>query len=203
MRALACIVIAACMTAPAPSPQIGPQIGTTHVSQTRNIQPPELAMPPPRPVPPEAAQELLTAVDEVDAAGPDQMRVVRALRAFADALDVVAPGRPNDLIDMRQAIDQLEGSAPRTGSDAQLVQLALNAAARALAAVPPSKAVDLNRLQSDVGELGRMTASLALYRPLREQRAELRMALRASVRAVFAATGAPPPVLAQIRSPSG
>ncbi len=207
MRALAAVVIAACMTAPEPEPppQIGPTIGTTHVSQTRNIQPPQLATAPRRPVPTVQAQRLLTAVGELDARGgaPEHMRVVQALHALADAVDAVAADRPNDLLQLRQIIDELERGEPRSGSDAELVQLALDTAAHALAATPPGGAVDVTRLQADIGELGRMTASLDPNRPLRDQRDRVRLALHASVRAVFAATGAPPPVLAQIRSPSG
>jgi hypothetical protein len=207
MRALAAVVITACMTAPepAPPPQIGPGLGTTHACETRNIQPPELATPPPRPVPTVQAQQLLVAVDALDApsAGPERMRVIAALQALADAIDVISPDRPNELLALREITDQLERGEPRSASQAELVQLALADAARALAATPPGGAVDRARLNDAVVELAHASGALEPQRTLREQRPRVRGAFRASVRAVFAATGAPEPALAQIRSPSG
>jgi hypothetical protein len=207
MRALAAVVIAACVTAPepAPPPQIGPGIGTTHACETHNIQPPELSAPTPRPVPTDQAQRLLTAVAELDVPSnrPERMRIVEALRALADALDVVSPDRPNELLELRKTTDQIERGEPRTASEAELVQLALDAAAHALAAMQPGGAVDRPRLNEAIVDLAHATGALEPQRTLREQRTRVHGALRASVRAVFAATGAPEPALAQIRSPSG
>lgn len=177
---------------------MGPGLGTTHVLRTQTIEPVADKASAPAFVPPEPARQLLAASDDLDTAPPEphNAALVRGLHALADALDLVAPHHPAEILRLRQTTDELEDAHLRPGSHASLVRIAFDAAARALAGVSAPRPCDRDRLSASVDALRAATKDVDPHLPLTAQYVQLRAALRASVRAVFAATGSPEPTIA-------
>jgi hypothetical protein len=179
---------------PAPPPAIGSTIGTTHVMQNTEILPLTTAEPV-SPVPPVEAQNLLVATDELDTehAVVDHAHVLSALYALVDSLELLVPDRTSDILRLRETTEEFSLSTDR---DAELARIALDSATRALAHVQASADRDRARLAAAVVAMAGATDRLDPHRPLGEQSRELRSAFSASVRVVYAATGAPEPDIA-------
>jgi len=184
---------------PAPA---APSIEAGHARETRKIEPQALTEPEPRPVPSLPAQRLLVATDELDTshARPDRADVVRALYALADAIEVVAPAHPNEILRVREVANELGLSGQRAEAEAELVRIALDAATRALAHVKLQPHTDRARLAEAIAALRDAADRIDPDRPLLSQYRTMRSAFHASVRAVYAATGAPEPEIATPRA---
>jgi streptomycin 6-kinase len=150
--------------------------------------------------PPEAAKRLLAAANQLASVRGDieHERVIHALERLADALEVIAPERADDIIRVRQSAIELSRSAPEARVHSALVRAGLEAAARVLAgtrppddAEPPS--IHTLRLREASLAVANATAALDPDRPLLEQYGYVRVAIRESTRAVFAAVGAADP----------
>lgn len=129
-------VAAACAeTAPPPTPPRQP-LGSVHVAPPRTA-PPDTQ--PKRVVVPPQVRTFSTMVAELAIVQPseDHRPVVHALRALADAIEVLVPRATVDIVAIRRAADQLELSVPTSTMHADYVRFALDAAVRATAAVPP------------------------------------------------------------------
>lgn len=142
-----------------------------------------------------AARQLLGAVNELDRTEPraDHERVVEALRALATVVETLAPDQTGQLTRMHQAAAQLAHSDPASQDHARLVRTALDAARQALQTARPGAPADLARYRVEVAAFRDETLKLSDDVPLLEQYAQVRSALQAAVRAVFAGEGATEP----------
>ncbi len=152
--------------------------------------------------PPAAARKLLDATNELVAAQPkaSHAALVEALDRLADALVVVAPDQPKADLRVREAVDQLRISSEHATTHAALVRTALQAAARALRTAPIPGGFDETsirslRLREAADAVENAAATLDPDRPLLDQYATVRIALRESTRAVYAALGRPEPAI--------
>jgi hypothetical protein len=163
-----------------------------------NNEPQRLDEPGPRPVPSVSARRLLVATDELDTsrAPPDRAHIVSVLYALADALDVIVPYPANEILRVREVTNELGRSDGRADAEAGLVRIALDSAVRALAHVQPLPDTDRTRLARAIDALQDATERVDPDHPLAVQYRALRSAFRASVHAVYAATGAPDPEVA-------
>jgi len=194
-RWIAAFVTASCI---ASSPPAQPNAQPATPPETRAAIQPRALAPGPRPVPSVPAQQLLVATDQLDTARArlDRASIVRALYALGDALEAVAPEHPNEILRVRQVTNELSRSEPRADAEAELVRIALDAATRALANVKDQPETDRGRLAEATDALRDATDHIDRDRPLRSQYPAVRSAFHASVRAVYAATGAPDPEIA-------
>jgi len=195
-RWIAAFVTASCV---ASSPPAQPTVQQPPPPpETRTAVQPHAIAPAPRVVPSVPAQQLLVATDQLDTARArlDRASIVRALYALADALEAVAPEHPNEILRMRQVTNELTRSDQRADTGSDLVRIALDAATRALANVKRQPETDRVRLEEAIAALRDASAGIDPDRPLRAQFPAVRSAFRASVRAVYAATGAPDPEIA-------
>ncbi len=190
----------ACGSRP-PPPPTGPALGTSH-DTTHRAPPPVVREPAAatsvvgRPSP--EARNLLAATRALDTTEPrlDHERVVRALRALADVLAIVAPDQGPETARVRDAVARLAGSDPHAVTHSAFVRTALDSATTALTRMLPSPRADLARYQGALAELRNDTVKVSTDRPLLDQYTEVRAALRAATRAVFAADGVEQPTFA-------
>lgn len=152
--------------------------------------------------PPAAARKLLQATNEVVDAQPNlsHAAIVDALDRLADALVVVAPNQAKADLRVRESVDQLKISSEDATTHAALVRNALQAAASALRAAPIPGGFDETsirslRLREATKAVANAAATLDPDRPLLDQDATVRIALRESTRAVYAALGRPEPAI--------
>jgi hypothetical protein len=194
-RLLGALLLASCATATSPPAAIGPRIGTRHAQETAAIKAPRSSETAPRPVPPPQAQYLLVATGELDAANAelDDGHVVRALYALADALEVVAPQRADEIVSLRERTQALGRAELEPDAHAGLAQLALDVATHVLAGAHPWADRDRQRLVNAVDAMASATVRIDPHRRLGDQAGALRSVFDASVRAVYAATGAAEP----------
>jgi hypothetical protein len=200
---LGAVMIASCATTSAPPPEIGPTLGTTHVKETGAITATTNA-PIPHAAPPREAQFLLVATDELQTSPTElaHAQLVSALYALADALEVVAPERAADILSVREATNQLGRSDLEATMQGALTRTAFDAATRAIDHAQPPAERDRQRLADAVVAMHRATDGLDPHRSLTEQTSTLRSAFRASVYAVYAATGAAEPEIAATPTPT-
>jgi hypothetical protein len=163
------------------------KLGSQHVA---GIEPPVAP-----PAPPEA-QHLLVATSAIAVAPPESTRLVGALERLADALELVAPSRTDDIARVRKSAAQIQRAGADEGSHAAAVREALVAAGDALRSLP----VDLTtsdgvRLRDAADEVVQKASSIAPGTPLKQQYTPVRQAFRASTDAVYSALHQPPPVL--------
>jgi hypothetical protein len=146
-----------------------------------------------RPAPPSAVH-LLTSINELEAPrrDTDHTRVLAAFQALGEALHTAAPGRSNEILRVKASCNALERSVTNTRARADFVRIGLSAATDALATVAPS--------DPNVAAMAAATSRIDPDRPLSDQYAQVRTALRASVRVVFAVEGASEPTIAPART---
>jgi hypothetical protein len=138
---------------------------------------------------PAPVARLLASIDALELAQRDRdhVRVLHAMRALADALEVIAPARKNEILRIRVMSNALERSKSTASAHADFVKIGLFAAANALAALPAQARADRICYRN---ALTAMTDAAARINPdgtLRDQYPDVRAALRASVAVVYAA----------------
>jgi hypothetical protein len=181
MRIALFVVVAACggATVHEAPPQ---ELGTLHVVENRRIEAvsntPKLADAPP------VAKKLLAAVDDYQPG-----RTHDTFGALADAIQLVAPDRPSEILQVRQ----VGTGTTSTITDSEALRLGLDAAVGALGGTTAPTAPTDERLRAAVAELRDAAQLVDPGRGVAEQTAQVRVALRAAVRAVYAATGAGEP----------
>ena len=170
-------------------------LGDTHATSVSAIMALSSRPTAPPALPSPQAQYLRVATDELDAEHdtPDRGHVVSVLNALADALDVVAPQHPDEIRTLRATTAELGRPGADPKNPAGIAKRALAAANHALADAQPPAEPDRKRFSDAVGAMVGATELIDPQRSLVEQSATLRSVFHASVRAVYAATGAQPP----------
>lgn len=146
-----------------------------------------------RPAPPSAVS-LLTSVNDLEAPhrDGDHTRVLAAFQALGAALQTAAPASTDELLRVKTSCNALERSVANVHARADFVRIGLSAATDALSTVSPS--------DPNVTDLAVATAKIDPDKTLAEQYPQVRAALRAAVRAVYAVEGAPAPTIEPTRT---
>lgn len=180
----------------APAPRT--PLGTPHVGELAREREADLDTKP-TPAPP-TAQRLLAAANQLAVAHavPSHTHVVHALVRLADALEVLVPERAEDILRVRQSATEMERSHRSALIHADLVRTGLEAAARALEHVRLPAHVDpmsihALRLREATLAVTNAVAAIDTDAPLLDQYGYVRVAIRESTRAVYAALLAPEP----------
>jgi uncharacterized protein (DUF4415 family) len=137
---------------------------------------------------------LLTSINELEVpdGGADHARVLAAFQALGEALQTAAPERTNEILRVKVSCSALERSVANVGARADFVRIGLAAATDALATVAPA--------DPNVKAMAEATRAIDPGKPLAEQYPQVRAALRASVRVVYAVEGASEPTIAPART---
>ena len=143
---------------------------------------------------PSSAVTLLTSINELEAPRgyADHARVLAAFQALGEALQTAAPASTDEILRVKASCNALERSVGNLHARADFVRIGLSAATEALSSVAPS--------DPNVTAMARATATIDPDKTLAEQYLQVRAALRASVRAVYAVEGAAEPAIAPVRS---
>lgn len=143
---------------------------------------------------PPSAVSLLSSINELEAPHRevDHSRVLAAFQALGEALQTAAPGRTNEILRVKASCSALERSVTNVRARADFVRIGLSAATEALSTVAPS--------DPNVIAMAEATGKIDPDKTLLEQYAQVRAALRASVRAVYAVEGASEPTIAPPRT---
>jgi hypothetical protein len=166
------------------------KLGSEHAAEVAKIQPPEAPPAPP------AARHLLVATSAIAVAPPESTRLVGALERLADAVELVAPARTDDIARIRESAEKIELAGADGGSHAAAVRTALIAAGQALRSLPVDLTTSFGvRLRDAADEVVQKASSIAPGTPLKQQYTPVRQAFRASTDAVYSALHEPPPVL--------
>lgn len=139
-----------------------------------------------RPAPPSAVS-LLVSINELEAPrrDVDHTRVLAAFQALGTALQTAAPNRTNEILRVKASCNALERSVTNVSAHADFVRIGLAAATDALSSVAPS--------DPNVIAMAEATRKIDPDKTLADQYAQVRAALRASVRVVYAVEGASEP----------
>ena len=173
-----------------PQPILGtPQHATAEAKIVGNTAPP-------------AARALLDATDKLveSPPNPSHAAIDDALFRFADALAVVSPDQHVADLRVREAARELKQSGEDSTTHADLVRAALQATASALRAAPIPGGFDETsirslRLREAADAVENAANALDPGRPLMDQYATVRIALRESTRGVYAALDQPEPAI--------
>jgi hypothetical protein len=188
----ACGAHSASKPAPLAPPQ--PILGTTHhaTADAKITGPTTLS----------TARALLDATDKLVASPPNRSHAAidDALFRLADALAVVSPDQHVADLRVREAARELKQSTEDSTAHADLVRAALQAAASALRAAPIPGGFDETsmrslRLREAADAVENAANSLDPSQPLMDQYATVRIGLRESTRAVYAALDQPEPAI--------
>ena len=151
---------------------------------------------------PPAAVALLAATDKLVDTPPNlsHAAIDTALVKLADALAVVSPDQHIAEIRVREAARELQQSDEHSTAHADLVRAALQAASKALRAAPipggfEETSIRSLRLREAADAVENAADALDPDRPLMEQYGTVRIGLRESTRAVYAALDQPEPAI--------
>ena len=133
---------------------------------------------------PASAVSLLSSIDQLEAPhrDADHTRLLAAFQALGEALQTATPDRTNEILRVKASCNALERSVTNVHARADFVRIGLSAATDALSAVAPS--------DPNVLAMAEATRKIDPDKTLFEQYAQVRAALRASVRVVYAVEGA-------------
>jgi hypothetical protein len=190
MRTLLALLLAACARPYVVPATAVPALGTSHVTGTETITPPnqDAAGRATTTPPSTQATQLVAATKDLDG-GLDPAHVARALQALAVALDAVAPTAAADTADLHTAATEL----PRANAPVEKLRDGLDVAVRVMGVAQAPTEADQERYRSARDDMRNAIMTIDPARTLGDQRVAVVAAFRAAARAVLAVQDAAPP----------